>query len=447
MSLSVPISSEEDFKFCALINFRFKAQPEATKFFKYLKNKFNIFIMTESPFEYFEKVLISTGLKSKRGGKDEVLIFEEADEEDFYKKLKQRFSEFEHADQQQTEYSEREELWVDEKHEGGDLILALDASLIGYLGRTSIRELLKKISKRCTFMIIFKCSQFQKELCAANIVKIFPDHIFLSNFAVDQQIFKMANLSVSIKSHSGAHLATATVKSYEALQQFISVESVKSIEITTLIIKNHIFKNQCLTWSLFTALVLVYQGGYYVVGMEYSTFMFFLFNMGFTSFPLVFYLIFRPQLIADIAVEDLKSEQLRYEHLKGMFVGVLLTYVNYSLLPYLEMSSLFFAVAVNSTLAGNLYYLAIDDSVTKKWQLGIILCQNVFSLGLYFLSQFVPLAHELFCFSLMITPLPEVRSYLYCLILVLNPLLVVMLLFFFSFHRSIITKHMRALKK
>ena len=104
-----------------------------------------------------------------------------------------------------------------------ELILALDASLTGYLGRLSIQSLIQQIAKSTIYIIFFNCSQFQKELCSASIFKIFPEHIFVSNFAIDENIFRMSNLSICIAGNSAAHLATATVSDYSKLKKFISV--------------------------------------------------------------------------------------------------------------------------------------------------------------------------------------------------------------------------------
>lgn len=449
MDLSMAIY-DLDFTFFALIKLKFLAQSEGTEFVRYLKNKFNLVIMTSNPFEYFDKILTSAGLKNQKSAAEQVLLFEEGDEKDFQKSLRQRFFDLKrNAGANQTEMSENTALNEEPEHirEEGSIILALDASLVGYLGRFSIRELLRQISKMTTFIVFFNCSQFQKELCAASIFKIFPEHIFLSNFAVDHHIFRMSNLSIAIAGRSGGHLATATAETYKSLRKFISVESVKSIEITTIIIKTHIFKNQCLIWSLFTALILVYQGRYYEVGHEYSTYMFFLFNIGFTSFPMFYYLIARPNLIEDIAVEDLKSFKLRYEHLKGCFSGIFMTYVTFSLLPQLLMPEIFLAIMVNCTLLGNFYYLVMDDAISKKWQTLIIVLQCLFAIGIYFLTLFVQVTHALFEFPINLYPGPGLRAYFYCLMLLFNPLIILMLLLFMSIHKSIITKDMRILRR
>jgi hypothetical protein len=57
------------------------------------------------------------------------------------------------------------------------------------------------------------------------------------------------------------------------------------------------------------------------------------YNLFFTILPLFYYLIARPGLVGDIMVDDYKDYKLRYEHIKGIFSGVLITFVSFALIP------------------------------------------------------------------------------------------------------------------
>ncbi len=65
-----------EFKFLSLIRFRFTPHSSAVDFLKYLKNKYKIIVMSSNTYEYFEKVLVTAGLKKLN---DYVMIFEETE--------------------------------------------------------------------------------------------------------------------------------------------------------------------------------------------------------------------------------------------------------------------------------------------------------------------------------------------------------------------------------
>ena len=54
------------------------------------------------------------------------------------------------------------------------------------------------------------------------------------------------------------------------------------------------------------------------------------------------------------------------------------------------------AVMINCSFMGNFYYLVIDDSAKKSWQIWIIIIQLILSIGTYFLTIFVPSTHQIF---------------------------------------------------
>lgn len=59
----------------------------------------------------------------------------------------------------------------------------------------------------------------------------------------------------------------------------------------------------------------------------------YLFNIAFTILPIFYYLIAKPELVGDIMVEDYKDYKLRYEHFKGIFSGIVITYLTFALIP------------------------------------------------------------------------------------------------------------------
>ena len=84
-----------------------------------------------------------------------------------------------------------------------------------------------------------------------------------------------------------------------------------SIELTTIIIKTHIFKNQSLIWAMITANWLVMRAHYTFLDQQYSMYIMYLFNVTFTILPILYYLIARPEMVGDIMVEDYKDYKLR----------------------------------------------------------------------------------------------------------------------------------------
>ena len=72
--------------------------------------------------------------------------------------------------------------------------------------------------------------------------------------------------------------------------------------------------------------------------------------------------------------------------------------------------------------------------------------QCVIAIGIYILTQYVFVEHELFTIAVTLFAVDGLNAYLYCLMLIFNPLIIFMLLYFMSFFRSIITKDMRLRK-
>lgn len=111
--------------------------------------------------------------------------------------------------------------------------------------------------------------------------------------------------------------------------------------------------------------------------------MIYLYNVAFTILPIFYYLIRRPELIGDIMVEDYKDYKLRYEHLKGIISGVLITFITFAFLPDIEIEQLFIGVMINCTFMGNFYHLVLDDSIKKFCQILVIVIQCIISIGAY----------------------------------------------------------------
>lgn len=130
-----------------------------------------------------------------------------------------------------------------------------------------------------------------------------------------------------------------------------------------------------------------------------------------------------------------------------MFAGIVLTYVTYSIIPEAEILMVFVAVMINCTFMGNFYCLVIDDSSMKRWQFWIILVQCVLSIGGYFLTLYVPNTHALFEISSLIYPEAGYIALFFCTVFVINPIIIFILFFFMSFHKSILTKDHRIEKK
>lgn len=57
--------------------------------------------------------------------------------------------------------------------------------------------------------------------------------------------------------------------------------------------------------------ILVYQGGMFKIGQEFSSYFFVLFNWMLTILPLLYYMIGKPKLREDIVIEDYKDFRLK----------------------------------------------------------------------------------------------------------------------------------------
>lgn len=147
--------------------------------------------------------------------------------------------------------------------------------------------------------------------------------------------------------------------------------------------------------------------------------------------------------MGDIMVEDYKDYKLRYEHVKGIVSGVFTTFVTYAILPESEIQLVFVGVLINCTILGNFYHLVIDDSASKKWQIIVIITQCILSIGAYFLTIYIETTHQIFKIALGIYPDQANLSLFFTTVFLSVPLLIFMMLFFMSLHKSILTKDHR----
>jgi hypothetical protein len=198
---------------------------------------------------------------------------------------------------------------------------------------------------------------------------------------------------------------------------------------------------------MISSMLFIYQVHYSSVSVEYTTFIMYFYNSFFTILPTCYYLIARPELLGDIMVEDYKDYKLRYEHLKGIFSGILITFLTFALTPESEIIHVFIAVLINCTLMANFYHLVIDDSVQKRNQLIVLIVQCILSIGIYFLTLNVAAINSLFYVTWDFNPDSRYLALFFCTIFVINPFIVVILFLFMSFQRSIYVKDWRIERK
>ncbi len=87
--------------------------------------------------------------------------------------------------------------------------------MITYLSRRNIRNSLLKLAPYCKYIVFYNCSQFEKQICAVNLFKIFQNHLYLSNYLCDYPIFQWADLSISEAGSSSQRLTTFVISKYD----------------------------------------------------------------------------------------------------------------------------------------------------------------------------------------------------------------------------------------
>ena len=172
-------------------------------------------------------------------------------------------------------------------------ILFLSSTMITYLSRRNIRKSLYKLAKYCKYIVFYNCSQFEKQICTVNLFKIFQNHLYISNYLCDHNIFQWANLSICQHGATSEQLTTFAITKYDKLPDLILNHAFLSLQVVQSIASNHIFKNQFLLGSNLVAFFLVFQGGSTNLLSPYLSEMFYFYNFIFTIFPLLYQFIIR----------------------------------------------------------------------------------------------------------------------------------------------------------
>lgn len=170
----------------------------------------------------------------------------------------------------------------------------MSSTMITYLSRNNIRQSLFKLAPYCKYLVFYNCSQFEKQICAVNLFKIFPQHLFLSNYFCDYPIFQWANLSLSEKGASSQRLTTFVIEKYEQFPALIMKEAVKSLQIIQCITSTHIFKNVFFLGANLLAFFVVFQGSTVFLFAPYQNELFYFYNFVFTIGPHIYQLAKRP---------------------------------------------------------------------------------------------------------------------------------------------------------
>lgn len=174
-------------------------------------------MMTNKTRRYIQYFLEKSGMKSQL--RDSVIVLDEQEEwqvnqiiKDHRKNLRKKSRESREGLQKQC-------------------ILFVNSTMITYLSRRNIRKSLFKLAPYCKYIVFYNCSQFEKQICAVNLFKIFPQHLFLSNYVCDYSIFQWANLSMCETGASSQRFTTFTIARYDQLTGQVLTEAVKSLQI------------------------------------------------------------------------------------------------------------------------------------------------------------------------------------------------------------------------
>ena len=132
-----------------------------------------------------------------------------------------------------------------------------------------------------------------------NVFKIFPQHLFLSNYVCDYSIFQWANLSMCETGASSERFTTFVIPKYDHIMGLILNEAVKSLQIVLCITNTHIFKNTYLLGSNLIAYLLVFQGRLVQISAVYLAELFLFYNFVFTIGPVIYLFLARPDLFIE----------------------------------------------------------------------------------------------------------------------------------------------------
>jgi hypothetical protein len=245
-------------------------------------NKFNVVMLTTKSRWYIEYFLEKSGMKSPNN--KEAIVLDEKEEgqvnqiiRDYRNTLRKKMKE-----RESQEYTKQN-------------ILLLSSTMITYLSRGNIRKSLSKLAKYCKYIVFYNCSQFEKQICAANIFKIFENHLFLSNYQCDYSIFQWANLSISEVGATSQRLTTFVVHKYDTLPNLLLTEAFLSLQVVQCIASTHIFKNTFFLGGNLMAFLLVFQGGSTNLTDPYLTQHLYFYNFLFTIAPHIYHFIVRTE--------------------------------------------------------------------------------------------------------------------------------------------------------
>lgn len=193
-----------------------------------------------------------------------------------------------------------------------------------------MRGHLRKMVAYCKYTVFYECSQYEKEMCAVNLFKIFPGHIYLSNYACDANIFKWSNLSVCERDASSQHLTTAVLNKYIDLQELALREAIRAIQLTQAILDTHVFKNGLFLACQITAFFLIFRGGSIDLNSNYVPTIYMVYNIFFTSLPVIFRIFYA----SDIYVDPTKVAYIRVNDLLLNFCLAYILGISVTLLAY-----------------------------------------------------------------------------------------------------------------
>jgi hypothetical protein len=334
--------------------------------------KYNVVILTSKTWKYINYFMEKARMK---GAADAVIALEEKEEKEMYHMLRNHRAALKEA--------EKRDSWRRKS-----AILFLNSSMITYLSRKNIRKSLFKLSVYCKYIVFYGCSQYEKQISAVSLFKIFPDHIFLSNYSCDFDILQYSSLSICERNSSSEMLTTIVVGKYKHLEAIIFEEAIKSIQIIYCLINSCTFKNQLFLTSSIVAFLCVYRGGSTEMGISYVSEIYFFYNFVFTILPILVMIIRRPGLYIDEDVRQyLNVADMIVMNIKTIVFGAVTAYFTYNLLMEEFVSNVFTAILINCIITSNLFLLFLDDSYHKKWQVVAIVVQIVISLTLIVLIQ------------------------------------------------------------
>ena len=106
------------------------------------------------------------------------------------------------------------------------------------------------------------------------------------------------------------------------------------------------------------------------------------------------------------------------------------------------MHNIFIGLLINCTIMGNMHYLVVDDSVSKRTQIILIVVQMTISFLVYFLILFFVPDYEIFYINFdrsLSTSLSENWAY-FMVIFFIDPVVIGLLFYFMAFQKSIETR-------